>query len=486
MSQNAAKVGFFFLNDKYLGLNFICQSQKVFIPLSKQKLISSGKMAPQKIVLYYPFKANERLRYIASHLLTEILGTEVSITDNRSVFLDYPGLAINYSNKNLAHGIHIYPEGLLEETGIHAREIIMSEWKGFPCFFTQKEGDLPFDIFAASFYLLSRYEEYTTSNVDEHGRFDPEESLAYKYHFLEIPLIDRWAYLLKDELSKKYPNTTFSPRNFRFISTFDIDHPYQIKKRGIVRTLGALGKDALRLNFKLVGERLSVLLRLKGDPYMKAIRWIDQWHKTADKEYSLFILGDVDGKYGRHTNLPLTDYYRFLRELKSVTLGLHPSYDTYKNLELLTKEKYDLEKLLERKITTSRNHFLRISIPETFQEISLVGIEDDFSLIYAKLPGFRSSTCIPHRFYDLEQDKITDLFLHSTIMMDSTFLFQQKLTPENALKKIKFLIDACFQSGGDYVSLWHNSNLAGNSKNNPWIGVFCESFKYASALQKNN
>ena len=440
-----------------------------------------------EIRIFYSSKTNERLSYAAVHLLTEILGVAVSITDSKSDFLNHSGPAINYSGENLAHGLWVHPHGLLEETNIHPLDNPdVLQWNGFSCFFPQNEGDIPFDIFAASFYLLSRYEEYTTFESDEHGRFDPQKSLAYKHHFLEIPVVDRWAYLLKDELQKKYPEMGFPLRRFRSVSTFDTDHPYQFRKKGIIRTFSALGRDAIRFNLKQIGERISVQLRLKSDPYMKATQWIDQWQKTAGKNYFLFILRGNRGKYGTSAQLPPHAYSEYFRGLESAIIGLHPSYETYKNLELLIKERKELEEIIEHKIMASRHHFLRISLPETFQELIVAGIKDDFSLAYAHAPGFRSGTAIPHRFYDLEQEKITGLLLHPTVMMDTTLIMHKKLSPEDALKKIKFLIDECYQSGGDYVSLWHNSNLAGNSQSNPWIEVFSESFRYASALEKNS
>lgn len=437
------------------------------------------------LLIYYPSDSNSRLDYVASHLFGRLLGISYSITADKNLFLDYLGPTINYSNEDINHGLHICSVGLIEETGIRESvEIEMKQWKGFPCFFFQKNGDIPFDIFSASFYLLSRYEEYTTSAFDKHGRFDPKESLAYKNHFLEIPLVDRWAYLLKDELQNKYPNTEFSLRRFRFVSTFDIDSPYQYQKRTIFRTIAAFGKDVLLLKLRQAAERVSVLLRLKDDPHLKAIQWIAHQHQTTGKEYFLFILRGARGKYGRSTTLPLTDYYHYLKELELANLALHPSYHTHKDLELLIKEKQELEHILDQKITISRNHYLRINIPGTFQELSLADIQDDYSLAYAHMPGFRSSTAVPHYFYDLEEEKTTGLLLHPTIMMDTTLISHLKLSPKAGLAKIKSLIDECYQSGGDYVSLWHNSNLIGDEKSNPWVNVFIESFQYASALEK--
>jgi hypothetical protein len=117
--------------------------------------------------------------------------------------------------------------------------------------------------------------------------------------------------------------------------------------------------------------------------------------------------------------------------------------------------------------------------------LNLAGFQEDFTLTFAQAPGFRSGTAVPHFFYDIEQEIETDLLIHPTIVMDSTFIFHRSVLPEKALQKMKNLIDACKKSGGDYVSLWHNSNLAGMEKENPWINVFIQSYEYALSLEND-
>jgi hypothetical protein len=117
--------------------------------------------------------------------------------------------------------------------------------------------------------------------------------------------------------------------------------------------------------------------------------------------------------------------------------------------------------------------------PDTFQNLLLAGIREDFSLAFAHAPGFRSGTAIPYFFYNLRKEEATSLLIRPTVMMDTTLIHHLKLSPEAALQKIKSLIDACKQSGGDYLSLWHNSNLAYTPKENPWINVYLQSSEYA-------
>jgi len=433
------------------------------------------------LFIYSPSENNQRLDYIARHLFNATVGVDFSIVQDKGNFLSRTGACINYSNEDLNHGIQIIPHGLLFEKGVREMpDIEVSQWNGYSCFFRQTRGDIPFDLFAASFYLLTLYEEYFPKQLDEHGRFNPNESLSYRNGFLEVPLIDRWAYLLKDELKKRYPDTEFTKRKFRFVSTFDIDYPYMYLKKGLIRSAGGMMRDLLNRSLGKIVSRITVHFRMKADPYMKALQWIDQVHKEAGKSYYLFVLMNDRGKYGRKTSYPLTAYYEYLKNRDSATVGLHPSYDTYHNPQQLIKEKKKLEKVLEKKeITISRQHFLRMIVPETFRQLEAAGIEEDFTTAFAHAPGFRSGTAIPYYFYDVEKDTTGELLLHPTVMMDSCLIIHLGLRPEEALEKIKRLIYECKQSGGDFVSLWHNSNLAGSRNNNLWINVFMETFDYA-------
>jgi hypothetical protein len=440
-----------------------------------------------RLFIYSPSENVQRLSYIASHLFNAISGIDFSIVQDRETFLMQSGACINYSDEDLHHGAWIVPHGLLFEKGVRKiPNLEISQWNGYFCFFRQTGGDIPFDLFAASFYLLTLYEEYFPEQPDEHGRFNPNESLLYKNGFLEIPLIDRWAYLMKEELEKKYPGTAFKKRKFRFVSTLDVDHPYLYLKKGLIKSIGGMMRDLLNGKFENIKTRLAVQLRLQPDSYMEALQWIDRIHKESGKPCYLFALMKDRGKYGRKTFYPLTAYYRYLRNSDSAIVGLHPSYDTYFNYNQLIKEKKRLEKALKKTgIIASRQHFLRMCVPETFRHLEAAGFREDFTVAFAHAPGFRSGTAVPYYFYDLERDETSKLLLHPTVVMDASLIGHSDLRPEAALEKIKRLIDECRQSGGDFVSLWHNSNLAGNANNNPWINVFLAMFRYAISLENN-
>ena len=92
------------------------------------------------------------------------------------------------SKKQLDDEYFIKAYGLLTEKGISNQEIIFDYWNKLPIFFNVKDSVLPFDIFSASFYLVSRYEEYLPHIKDKYDRFDAKESIAYKNNFLQLYL----------------------------------------------------------------------------------------------------------------------------------------------------------------------------------------------------------------------------------------------------------------------------------------------------------
>ncbi|MDR0412750.1 MAG: polysaccharide deacetylase family protein [Dysgonamonadaceae bacterium] len=445
------------------------------------------------LTIYSLPEHTNRLRYVACHLFEGVLGTAFRITSDQNDYLGQKTPCINYSEHPLGHGLQMVPHGLLAERGVRAVPALNeSEWKGLFCFFYSGKGDIPFDLFSASFYLLTLYEEYDAAATDEHGRFDHRASLLFRHGCLETPLVDRWAYLLKEALEAAgFPTGDFRGRQYRAIHTYDIDHPYLYRNKGLVKNAGGALRDLLRGNVRAVGQRIRVLLRLEPDPFWAALQTIyaHHTHHTHHTHHAcncyLFVLLGRRGKHGRTTLYPTRSYFRYLKRLDLPQIGLHPSYDTFLNSKQLKKEKAGLERILQREVTCSRQHFLRLRHPDTFRDLLSAGIREDFSLAFSHAPGFRSGTAVPHPFYDMQTESPTALLLRPTVLMDTTLIRHLHLSPDAALQRVKSLADACKQSGGDFLSLWHNSNLAAAPAENPWTGVHRQAVRYAVSLEEH-
>ncbi|MDR1561486.1 MAG: hypothetical protein LBS54_00155 [Dysgonamonadaceae bacterium] len=418
------------------------------------------------IIIYHPSGNTARLMYIAEHIFGSLSGVAVSITSDIKYFKRHTGAAVNYSTEPLDHGIWIIPDGLLSETGHHnIGELHVSRWRNLPAPFFSGKGDIPFDIFAAAFYLLTSYEEYNSPYLDEHGRFDHLVSLAFRYNFLDTPVVDRWALILRDILKEKYPSFEYTPRQYRHISTFDIDHPYLYRYKGVLKNTYGIFRDILAGDWDKITERLRVIFRIGEDPCFEVIKWIEDLFANAGERYILFALFGKRGKRGLSTIYPAAEWHRLLPNLIHADTGLHPSYETYNSIEELYKEKSFMEKVVRRNIQLLRRHFLRYTCPRSFREALNAGFTDDYTLAFAGAPGFRSGTCVPYNFYDVERDTVTELRIHPTIVMDTTLKFHLKMTAEEASDEITRLSDECRAVGGDFTCLWHNSNLTDSWKN---------------------
>ena len=220
------------------------------------------------MILVYTHKITPRLRYVFKHIFTRVLQITVDFTTKIEEFIAFNGLKMTYSKAPLGNEFFIRNNDLLFEQGVNDLDINIFHWEEIPCFFNAgSKSVIPFDIFAASFYLLSRYEEYLPHVRDVHERFTAEQSLAFKYRFLEKPLVDVWAYKLLEKLKEKFPDYTYKTRTYQYVSTIDIDNAFAYKHKSLVRTFGAFIKDFFSFKLRNFWDRFAVIANIKKDPY---------------------------------------------------------------------------------------------------------------------------------------------------------------------------------------------------------------------------
>src|SRR6476619_6763077 len=119
------------------------------------------------MVLIYVKNTSPRLQYIAYFIFKEIIKTPYAITSHEESFRDFDGIKINYSSNKISDKeLKVVDCGLLFQQGITEQPIEIFEVDGIKAFFrspsfepSEVSNEFPFDIFSASFYLLSRYEE---------------------------------------------------------------------------------------------------------------------------------------------------------------------------------------------------------------------------------------------------------------------------------------------------------------------------------------
>jgi len=437
-------------------------------------LISDIMPAPGEIILFCP-AVTSRMKYI-TRFVSGRLGCSIQLihTDqfNKDDFPSNVAL-LNYGPKPLEGCFNIFSGNLMFTTGISKQETEPFRQEDRHFLYPAPDGfDLPFDMFSACFYLLSRYEEYLPFEPDRYGRFEAKQSIAFKNGFLEEPVIDQWLMHFKKALQQKYPEIRFSPPVYRFISTFDIDNPWAFRHKGWLRNIGGSLKASWQGRISDVRQRFSILWGTLKDPfdtyaYIQSIEI--KYHFTS---LFFFLFGDYnrrDSNFAQNTS-----YFNDLVQQigRNHRTGIHPSLRSNDHAPLLQMEHNRYTRILGKSPALNRQHFLILRFPETYRRLIDMGIKEDYSMGYASSPGFRAGTSSPFVYYDLAAECETGMMIFPFAVMDVTLQQYLSLTPDEALARIHVLANRVKQVDGTFLSLWHNESLSDQGVWKNWRGVF--------------
>jgi hypothetical protein len=411
-----------------------------------------------------------RLRYIVEIIFGEILGLNWEIVSDKRKLGKNP--VINYSEDDLKGSFNIQPHGLLTETGLRTCDPVISEWKGLPVFFQSPPGyDLPFDIFAASFYLVSRYEEYLGFEPDKYGRFRGSQCLAYRNNFLLKPIIDLWSRELSKVLLLKYQNLTFKRNVFKSILTVDIDQPFAYLGKDIFRSLGGLIKD-VRQGAGKAGERYRTVTKGEKDPY-DVFDYIFNTIGKQNLDVRFFIPTGNRSDYDKNPSWQNEDYRRLIKQVaENYSIGLHPSFTASDNYPILINEKQRLQSITSKDIMLSRFHYIHMRFPGSLKNLIAAGITEDYSMGYPDEPGFRAGIARPFYFYDIPEEKKSSLRIFPFQVMDGTFSQYKSMDADSSSGLIGSIITETRKVGGLFVSIWHNTTLLDNQEGKKWRNTF--------------
>ncbi|MDQ3047427.1 MAG: polysaccharide deacetylase family protein [Bacteroidota bacterium] len=432
------------------------------------------------MLLIYTHKITHRNKYIFNLIFKDILEIDFTLTADTDAFKKYDGPKLSYTNNILGDELFFSSRTLLFETGITDQNISVFDHGGEKVFFaTGKSSALPFDVFAAAFYLVSRYEEYLPHIRDEHDRFDAKDSLAFINGFLKKPVLNIWTGWIRQLLQKNFPQLEFPERKYEFISTIDIDNAYAYREKGFTRSIGGYLKSLSAFDIPELVERTRVLLGLQKDPYDTYDFQLDIKKKYQIQSIYFFLLGD----YGvNDKNLPIQSkkFQSLIKMLGDYAdIGIHPSYGSNKSKEQLEKEVERLSKVLHRDVTKSRQHFLKLSLPETYRNLIDLDITDDYTMGFASQVGFRAGICTPFNFYDLDNELETKLKIHPFAVMEGTLKYYMKINAASAMDEIRPLIDEVKAVKGIFITLWHNDTLNDQKQWAGWKSVYEEMVEYA-------
>jgi hypothetical protein len=312
------------------------------------------------------------------------------------------------------------------------------------------------DLVAATFFMLSRWEESVLPDRDAHGRFPASASLAVRGNFLHRAVVHEWFGLIREALLRLGANPAWFPKSTpSLVLSCDVDHPrhwYHWADRA--RTLaGAATRDLRELAFWLNGPIWKSRDTFDTSAFLAEI--------AGGQPVQFNFLGErprhFDCWYDLHHPAVL-QMIRWIEE-RGHTIGFHPSREAFDEPERFVAEWESVQALTKQPVVSGRHHYLRFSAPTTWQHWADAGLHTDSTVGYSDAEGFRCGICVPFPTFNFHTRHMLRLYEQPLLVMDVTLALYRRYSPEMALEKVQQIKQTTEAVGGQMTALWHNSSL---------------------------
>jgi len=319
------------------------------------------------------------------------------------------------------------------------------------------------DIFASSFFMLTRWEEYVNKIRDIHNRFPATASLSYTNNFLHRPIVNEYIEMLWNMIKFLDIKQKRKEKKFKLILSHDIDHLYRWKSwKQIFRTIG--GDVLRRKNLKLALGRINQYNNIKQgrekDPYDTFDWLMSKSESIRIKSRFYFMSGGVT-KYDNNYKIDEKKCIELIKEIRKRghIIGFHGSYASYNNLQQWRKEKELLERVCQGGVNEGRQHYLRFEVPTTWQIWEDNNMQIDSTCGYADREGFRCGTGDDFSVFNILTRKKLNLKERPLVIMECTLQSPQyrSLNPNKAKKVFDYYVKISNKYNFKLTLLWHNS-----------------------------
>lgn len=330
------------------------------------------------------------------------------------------------------------------------------------------------DIFGSSFFMLSRYEELICKDRDDHDRFCSSSSVAFKADFLDRPIVDEYAQILISCMKRIWPELNFLNKKPRMLISCDVDRPFDHNVDSLNSALKTSLADIIKRKDPIqFFKRLNRYLFNKFDIYYFDPFYCFDWYMRMCEENGLvatfyFIPTSKESGNGLYE---ITDK-RIISLLRKIHhrghyIGVHGSYNTYRDKEKIINEKKLFEKVLENqsiphKIIGNRQHYLRWDSFVTPDYLEAANFEYDSSGSYADRSGFRYGTSKEFSMWGWQSYKKLNLKQQPLIVMECSVISKSYMGLGNTNQAKEYILNLkknSFEYGGNFSLLWHNSDL---------------------------
>jgi hypothetical protein len=403
-----------------------------------------------------------------------MLGVSVGFTKTIETFVAHSGPKFSYTTKQLGNEYFIPAHNLLYEQGVKLQTLDVERLDGFPIFFkTQGDSFFSFDIFAASFFLLSRYEEALPHIKTPQGFFDPAQSIAGQYGFLELPVVDLWVDHLQENITVAFPeffNTNDEKKKSIKNVLIEVLVPFRYKHRSLLVSLSDFFKSLWAFNLLHLFEQLAVLFRIKEDPFNTFQTW-KSFFKSSAVSPKIFFLFSESSPYQSTVSIFNLSYQKIIKTMSDLfSLGLLVSVKSQlKASEFLGFEKDNFESLTHRPLSDIRMSNEIQNLNTVYESLVVQEFNSDYSMGYQKTFGFRAGTATPFYFYSLSSEFQLPLKINPIVTTEKGL---KKMSPEKAFQLLKDIYEKLPLSSSSLTIVISNGFFSPNGENISWLQEF--------------
>lgn len=335
----------------------------------------------------------------------------------------------------------------------------------FPYFEENKIIKFTFDILNISFFLISCGEEYLKAERDSKNRFLAEFSL--RRNSITTPFFDLNSELIYKAMKTINNDIKKSDKKFEVFLTHDVD---SVNSQNIYVLLHNV-KELFVSKDKIISERIQQIFSdLCNNQHMQIDNYIDIEAKYNVCSEFYFITGRKH-RLGKRYELGSIEKQinRLMKSSKHV-IGLHTNFFSYNNEEDVKNDKREIERFTNIKVKSSRNHYLRFSVPNSWKVLRDSGICCDSTIGYSDKNGFRAGTVKAFLPYDVINNEIIDIYEVPLAVMDG-IVMSENISFNNKWMKIKEIIDQGIKFNGTFSILWHDYVISNKEYKDMYIKI---------------
>jgi len=442
------------------------------------------------LTLRTPSLCTNEVKWVAHVLLFEFLGIDFHIKEDdiKDFRLEHDNKTLQFPNCFLKQVIKKWlqpctlPQLPLETWDIKASGLVVpSVTEPLPILFGKPEIEISenkirmgVDILGTAFFMLSRYEEVVQKDRDVYNRFAGITSLAHQANFLTRPIVDEYTDIFWSAIKLLWPRLRRKKTEFKIVPTHDVDRPFRFMFKNTWQLFFNMGSAIIKR-----GDILSALTaprswsrvrrgHLDEDPFNTFNKLMD-WSEKKGLVSEFYFMADFEtGKFHSDYNIHHPAIRQLLKTIheRGHIIGLHPSYNSYNNPDMITNEFISLIQVCQKeKIHQDqwggRQHYLRWDNNHTPIALEQAGLDYDSTLVYPDKVGFRCGTCMEYPMYSIYDRRELKVREKPMIVMDQTLYDEsdyENLSDIEGALIIDDLKSNCKRMNGSFIFLWHNDN----------------------------